>query len=173
METIELGIVSDLDKTVVPPADPDLSKAPYPGVTRLYQILELGDGAYALVQPLVSGAMRCTLRGGAGGELIAEVQSGDPAVASDGMELACFVAAGDDPYELLRRSFGAAADGLDEGVRGAERRLVAQADRSWPHQVALLGEVYRGNQCERHVAVGEVPAPEPAQAAFAQLERDV
>ncbi len=36
----EVGIVSDLDKTVVPPANPDLSKAPYPGVTKLYQILE-------------------------------------------------------------------------------------------------------------------------------------
>lgn len=42
--SVEIGIVSDLDKTVVPPADPDLSKAPYPGVTRLYQILELGLG---------------------------------------------------------------------------------------------------------------------------------
>ena len=43
----EIGIVSDLDKTVVPPADPDLSKAPYPGVTRLYQILELqNDGSW-------------------------------------------------------------------------------------------------------------------------------
>ena len=36
----ELGIVSDLDKTVVPPADPDLSAPPYPGVAALYQILE-------------------------------------------------------------------------------------------------------------------------------------
>ncbi len=36
----ELGIVSDLDKTVIPPGDPDLSEAPYPGVSTLYQILE-------------------------------------------------------------------------------------------------------------------------------------
>jgi len=36
----ELGIVSDLDKTVIPPADPDLSEPPYPGVTALYQLLE-------------------------------------------------------------------------------------------------------------------------------------
>jgi Phosphatidate phosphatase APP1, catalytic domain len=44
-----IGIISDLDKTVVPPADPDLSEAPYPGVTRLYQILEgkhEGDDTY-------------------------------------------------------------------------------------------------------------------------------
>jgi hypothetical protein len=38
--TTELGIVSDLDKTVIPPAEPDLSKAPYPGVRLLFEILE-------------------------------------------------------------------------------------------------------------------------------------
>lgn len=46
---VEIGIVSDLDKTVIPHAEPDLSEAPYPGVTRLYQILEgvdLGDMHY-------------------------------------------------------------------------------------------------------------------------------
>lgn len=41
---IEIGIVSDLDKTVIPPSDPDLGKAPYPGVTTLYQILETRNG---------------------------------------------------------------------------------------------------------------------------------
>ena len=43
----ELGIVSDLDKTVVPPANPDLSTPPYPGVTTLYQILENRNGGKA------------------------------------------------------------------------------------------------------------------------------
>ena len=43
----ELGIVSDLDKTVIPDADPDLSKAPYPGVKALYRILELRNGGAA------------------------------------------------------------------------------------------------------------------------------
>lgn len=43
---VEVGVVSDLDKTVVPPATPDLSQAPYPGVSTLYQILEhRHDGA--------------------------------------------------------------------------------------------------------------------------------
>jgi phosphatidate phosphatase APP1 len=42
----ELGIVSDLDKTVIPPAEPDLSSAPYPGVTLLLKILERrGNGS--------------------------------------------------------------------------------------------------------------------------------
>jgi len=41
----EIGIISDLDKTVIPHAEPDLSEVPFPGVTRLYQILEFGaDG---------------------------------------------------------------------------------------------------------------------------------
>lgn len=40
----EIGVVSDLDKTVVPPGDPDLSVAPYPGVAKLYQLLERQNG---------------------------------------------------------------------------------------------------------------------------------
>lgn len=37
-----LAIISDLDKTVVPPSDPDLGEAPYPGVVTLYEILSGG-----------------------------------------------------------------------------------------------------------------------------------
>lgn len=43
----EIGIVSDLDKTVIPHATPDLSTAPYPGVKTLYKILELRNGGAA------------------------------------------------------------------------------------------------------------------------------
>lgn len=40
----ELGVVSDLDKTVIPPeGDLELPEAPYPGVTTLYAILEHGS----------------------------------------------------------------------------------------------------------------------------------
>lgn len=43
--TIELGIVSDIDKTVLPPAGSDDElPAPYPGVAALYHALELWDG---------------------------------------------------------------------------------------------------------------------------------
>jgi hypothetical protein len=48
-ERSEIGIVSDLDDTVIPPvADGSLADAPYPGVAELYRILERGssgDGA--------------------------------------------------------------------------------------------------------------------------------
>lgn len=45
----ELGIVSDLDKTVIPPqSDLALPEAPYPGVATLYTLLERGaDGSGA------------------------------------------------------------------------------------------------------------------------------
>lgn len=36
----EIGIVSDLDDTVIPAANPELSKPPFPGVAKLYQLLE-------------------------------------------------------------------------------------------------------------------------------------
>lgn len=39
---LELGVISDLDKTVIPPSDAELPEAPYPGVTTLYELLEHG-----------------------------------------------------------------------------------------------------------------------------------
>ena len=42
----ELGLISDLDQTVIPEAEPDLSLPPFPGVAALYQLLEhRHDGA--------------------------------------------------------------------------------------------------------------------------------
>lgn len=40
----ELGIISDLDKTVIPPQADDLPDPPYPGVASLYRALELRNG---------------------------------------------------------------------------------------------------------------------------------
>jgi len=40
----EIGIISDLDKTVIPPHDDALPDAPYAGVAALYTALELGNG---------------------------------------------------------------------------------------------------------------------------------
>jgi hypothetical protein len=40
----ELGIISDLDDTVIPEAEPDLAKAPFPGVKALYQLIERRTG---------------------------------------------------------------------------------------------------------------------------------
>lgn len=43
----ELGFVSDLDKTIIPPHDDALPAAPYPGVAQLLKELDLGDGKKA------------------------------------------------------------------------------------------------------------------------------
>lgn len=40
----EIGIISDLDDTLIPKAEPELSKPPVAGLARLYQILEMHDG---------------------------------------------------------------------------------------------------------------------------------
>ncbi len=40
---LELGIISDLDDTVIPPATPELSVPPYAGMAALYQALELRE----------------------------------------------------------------------------------------------------------------------------------
>lgn len=36
----EIGVISDLDDTLIPKADPELSLAPVPGIAKLYDILE-------------------------------------------------------------------------------------------------------------------------------------
>ena len=41
--SVEIGIISDLDKTIIPPHDAELPDAPYPGVATLLQELELRD----------------------------------------------------------------------------------------------------------------------------------
>jgi Uncharacterized conserved protein (DUF2183) len=43
----EVGVISDLDKTVIPEAEPDLSEAPYPGVKTLLHVLEHHAGGAA------------------------------------------------------------------------------------------------------------------------------
>lgn len=43
-DAAEIGVVSDLDKTVIPESKPDLAKPPYPGVTALLQLLEHREG---------------------------------------------------------------------------------------------------------------------------------
>jgi hypothetical protein len=40
----EIGVISDIDDTVIPESEPDLSEAPFPGVTALYQLLESRKG---------------------------------------------------------------------------------------------------------------------------------
>jgi hypothetical protein len=40
----EIGIISDLDDTVIPESVPDLAKAPFPGVRALYNLLENHNG---------------------------------------------------------------------------------------------------------------------------------
>ncbi|MBX3197929.1 MAG: DUF2183 domain-containing protein [Labilithrix sp.] len=43
----EIGVVSDLDETVIPAATPDLSRAPFPGVRALLSLLEHRNGGDA------------------------------------------------------------------------------------------------------------------------------
>jgi DNA uptake protein ComE-like DNA-binding protein len=52
--TQEIGLISDLDKTVIPPHDGALPDAPYPGVVTLYNALEgatPGDVYYVTARP--------------------------------------------------------------------------------------------------------------------------
>ena len=86
-----------------------------------FLLLELSsDGPYAVMLPLVDKGMRATLKGGLsqwrhnpltarGDELLLHAESGDDQVATDSMR-ALYVAAGADPYLLLRRAFAEVAE---------------------------------------------------------------
>ena len=78
------------------------------------------DGPYCVMLPLLDRGLRATLKGaeppwrtglppGRGDELLLHAESGDKQVAADGMR-ALYVAAGADPYALLRRAFSEVAD---------------------------------------------------------------
>ncbi|MBS1154023.1 MAG: hypothetical protein H6Q89_5721 [Myxococcaceae bacterium] len=46
-QNLEIGVVSDLDSTVIPPEQNGLMPAPYPGVAALYNELDTGSGGSA------------------------------------------------------------------------------------------------------------------------------
>ena len=110
-----------------------------------FVLVELGDDSYAVLLPLVEGTMRATLRGsderkrtqrarakgrgtGSDAELVAHVQSGDGDTVVSGMEHMLFVATGDDPFELLRRSFRAVSDTLGSFDVSSRKRQPADLD---------------------------------------------
>lgn len=110
-----------------------------------FVLLELAEGAYAMLLPLVDGSMRATLRGaderkrtqrarakgkgpGPDSNLVAHVQSGDSSTVAGGMERMMFVGTGDDPFELLRRSFRAASDALGTFDVSSRKRVPEDID---------------------------------------------
>lgn len=85
-------------------------------------LLELEEGAYALVLPLVHGGVRATLRGTRGRRghhtLAAQLAAGGRTDRLDSMSPGLYVTAGRDPYALVRGAVGAAAERLGSfGVR--------------------------------------------------------
>jgi len=74
-----------------------------------FVLLELASDAYAVILPLVDGAMRTSLRGEGVDSLVAQVQSGCPEVKAQTVQSALYVGVGASPYELLRQAFDASA----------------------------------------------------------------
>ena len=76
-----------------------------------FLLVQLGPDAYAVLLPLVVGPMRATLRGRKGDDDVLELlaNSGDRATRTSGMEMALYVRAGSDPFELLSTAFATVA----------------------------------------------------------------
>ena len=104
-----------------------------------FLLLELEpDGPYALVLPLVDSKIRASLRGKAPpwhrgrsarhDELLLHAESGDPEVTSSGMR-ALYVAAGADPYALLRRGFAEVAEEVGTFTTLDKKQLPPSVDQ--------------------------------------------
>jgi len=95
----------------------------------LWMLAESERGKYTLIVPLVDGPSRFSLRGGNHG-LVVAAETGDPAILFPG-GVAVFVAAGDDPYQLVA-----------EGARAVQRQIGIgrlRADKPLPDTIDLFG----------------------------------
>ncbi|HYE08143.1 MAG TPA: Sip1-related alpha-galactosidase [Planctomycetota bacterium] len=93
-------------------------------------LCELGDGRFALVAPLIDGAMRAALEGAADGTLRLVVESDDPATTATSA-LGAFIAVGDDPHALMAPAAASVA------ARIANARL--RRDKALPAFVGRFG----------------------------------
>jgi hypothetical protein len=108
IHTVKVGVANELRKLKIPfvPADDSAQSS----------ARKTAGKKYAVIAPLIDfdRGFRVTLYGGkeggapAGrGLLAARLESGDPSVRTDRVENALYVAAGDDPYQLLETAFDA------------------------------------------------------------------
>ncbi|MES1186192.1 MAG: Sip1-related alpha-galactosidase [Myxococcales bacterium] len=96
-----------------------------PGDTQ-FLLLELDDGRFAVVAPLVDPPFKATLVG-AEDMLWLVLDSGDSAVEGQQM-LGAYLGVGDDPYELCRRGARAVAERLAYGKLRREKPLPKLVD---------------------------------------------
>ena len=74
-----------------------------------FMLLEVKEGVYAILLPLLDGNFRASLVGNKANEIICHQESGDENVKMSGTR-ALYIGVGDDPYELIKESFAAVAN---------------------------------------------------------------
>jgi raffinose synthase len=108
-------------------------------------VAKLTDGTYFLAVPLVGELVRFSLRGRPDGSLGLIGETGDAFLPSDG-GLAVFVAAGTDPFELVRRGAESVAKRLGTGKLRREKPVPAAFDDfGWCTWDAFYQEVSAAN----------------------------
>lgn len=75
-----------------------------------FLLLDLGQGLYGVLLPLVGNSFRSAIWGEPDAGLTLSCESGDPDVKASVVTTSLFVAAGSDPYKLLQRAFEAVSD---------------------------------------------------------------
>lgn len=109
-----------------------------------FLLLELEDGSYAVVAPLVDPPFKATLAG-AEGMLWLVLDSGDTAAVGQRM-LAAYLGVGDDPYALCRRGARAVNERLSRGKLREEKPLPRFVDQfGWCTWDAFYQDVSAAN----------------------------
>lgn len=85
-----------------------------------FLLAQTDKGQYLVMAPLVVGSFRCWLRGTPENTVQLTAESGDECVMTDRVG-GLFVAAGDDPYELMERSAKAVAKIMNSGRLRTEK----------------------------------------------------
>jgi raffinose synthase len=108
-------------------------------------VAKLADGTYFLVVPLVGDLVRFSLRGRPDGTLALAGETGDAFTPSSG-GLALYVAAGADPFELVRKGAESVSKRLGTGKLRREKPLPHAFDEfGWCTWDAFYQEVSEAN----------------------------
>ena len=124
-----------------------------------FLLLEVEEGMYAILLPLLDGDFRASLSGNRANEIICHQESGDENVTTSGTR-ALYVGVGDDPYQLIKQSFAAVANRSDTFRILDKKSIPSYVDEfGWCTWDAFYSEVTPQGVIEGVKSLKEVGAP--------------
>lgn len=124
-----------------------------------FLLLEVEEGVYTILLPLLDGDYRASLVGNKDNEIICHQESGDVNVKTSGIR-ALYVGVGNDPYALIKESFAAVANETKTFATLDEKSIPAHVDDfGWCTWDAFYSEVTPQGVIEGVKSLREVGTP--------------